>query len=73
MMIVGVGLLAGFVLMFARAAITSLWSMDGQEPKEKSQVALWLKNGNHLNEIKSGGDRVGRFDVGLTQEGSALD
>ena len=27
----------------------------------------------HLNEIKNGGDRVGRFDVGLTQEGSALD
>ncbi len=73
MMIVGVGLRVGFVLMFARVAITSLSSMDGRGPKEKSQVVLWLKNGNHLDEIKNGGGRIGGFNVGLTQEGSALD
>tara|TARA_B100000287_G_scaffold389299_1_gene399270 strand:- start:764 stop:907 length:144 start_codon:yes stop_codon:yes gene_type:complete len=47
--------------------------MDGRGPKEKSQVVLWLKNGNHLDEIKNGGGRIGGFNVGLTQEGSALD
>ena len=60
MMIVEVSLPVGFDSMSARAAIISLWSMDGEELKVKSPVASWSRNENLSGGTKTGGVEINK-------------